>query len=632
MWSRVATAALALALGSLGAHGESWVRLGNSAIDLSLAGLATGAVSRVWYSLSGDSVFIQTQSGKVFESKDFETWRASTAVAPTEANLNLAKTPETGAKLRGAVGQSGAAYGFGTFVYRSADAGASWDNLTAVKVPGGLASMVGTGLTDLAVSPKDPDEIVVAGADGVFRSLDGGKSWVGLNDALPNLPTARIRALPAGDKSLTLDVSGDVSGARSIEWVPGEKVAWRPVSSPDTLKDLVTRQALSLTRGATITAIAHSGDTFYTGTIDGYISVSTNAGVSWQTFSTNSGEPVTSFWIDEQDSRIALATLGARPSPVTGAPPTHVWRTLNAGTFWDDLTTTLPDSAATGVTADPQSGAIYVSTAAGVFATDLNVASGAQPTGWRALTGLPSGSVNDVKLDAGKNRLWVSVDGLGVYSTLAPHRLRDPRVVSSADLVARAAAPGALLTVLGARVDSARSGDQLAPVLASADTESQIQIPFNTIGAAVALSLASAGGTRVMPSIPITPTSPAIFLNQDNSPVVLDADTGLMLDAMNPAHSRSHIQVLTTGLGQVTPDWPTGLAAPMDNPPKVVAPVKAWLDRAPVEVTRAVLAPGLVGFYLIDLEVPKIVNYGPAELYIEAGGQASNRVRVYIEP
>jgi uncharacterized protein (TIGR03437 family) len=45
-----------------------------------------------------------------------------------------------------------------------------------------------------------------------------------------------------------------------------------------------------------------------------------------------------------------------------------------------------------------------------------------------------------------------------------------------------------------------------------------------------------------------------------------------------------------------------------------------------------VLAPGFVGFYLVEVEIPKIVNYGPAELYIEAGGQTSNRVRIYIEP
>jgi uncharacterized protein (TIGR03437 family) len=60
--------------------------------------------------------------------------------------------------------------------------------------------------------------------------------------------------------------------------------------------------------------------------------------------------------------------------------------------------------------------------------------------------------------------------------------------------------------------------------------------------------------------------------------------------------------------------------------------VKAWLDRAPVDITRAVLAPGYVGFYLIEVEIPKIVNFGPAELYVEAAGASSNRVRVYIEP
>src|SRR5215471_9650558 len=131
MLSRLATAAFALALGSLGVRGESWVRLGNSAIDLSLAGLATGPVSRVWYSGAGDSVFIQTQSGKVFESKDFETWKPSTAAAPDAGNASIGRAPEAGAKLRLAAGQSGAAYGFGQFVYRSADGGATWDNLTA---------------------------------------------------------------------------------------------------------------------------------------------------------------------------------------------------------------------------------------------------------------------------------------------------------------------------------------------------------------------------------------------------------------------------------------------------------------------------------------------------------------------
>ena len=76
----------------------------------------------------------------------------------------------------------------------------------------------------------------------------------------------------------------------------------------------------------------------------------------------------------------------------------------------------------------------------------------------------------------------------GYSPVSAPHRMRDPRVVSAADRVARAAAPGSLLSVIGARVQSARIGDQNAPVLAASDVESQIQVPFNTPGTNVQLA------------------------------------------------------------------------------------------------------------------------------------------------
>ena len=63
--------------------------------------------------------------------------------------------------------------------------------------------------------------------------------------------------------------------------------------------------------------------------------------------------------------------------------------------------------------------------------------------------------------------------------------------------------------------------------------------------------------------------------------MVLDADAGVLLDAMRPARSGSRIQILATGLGRVRPEWPTGLAAPLDNPPRVVADVRLYLDGSP---------------------------------------------------
>ena len=76
------------------------------------------------------------------------------------------------------------------------------------------------------------------------------------------------------------------------------------------------------------------------------------------------------------------------------------------------------------------------------------------------------------------------------------------------------------------------------------------------------------------------------------------------------------------------PDWPRLLS----DSPRVLAPVRAYLDGAPVEVTLASLAPGYVGFYLIEIQLPRIVNAGPTELFLEAEGQQTNRVRLYLEP
>ena len=122
-----------------------------------------------------------------------------------------------------------------------------------------------------------------------------------------------------------------------------------------------------------------------------------------------------------------------------------------------------------------------------------------------------------------------------------------------------------------------------------------------------------------------------IFVARDGSPMLLDADKGVMLDAATTAHSGTRIQILATGLGRVTPEWPTGVAAPLENAPRVAGKVRLFGPRS-VEVTRAELAPGYVGFYLVEITVPKISNYGPAELYVDVDGNASNRVRVYIEP
>ncbi len=114
--------------------------------------------------------------------------------------------------------------------------------------------------------------------------------------------------------------------------------------------------------------------------------------------------------------------------------------------------------------------------------------------------------------------------------------------------------------------------------------------------------------------------------------MLYDADSGLLLDARNTARSNGRIQILATGLGKVRPDWPTNMVAPPDNPPAVAAAVRVYLDGLPLQVTRATLASGYIGFYVIEAQLPPVTNLGTSELYVTADGQESNRVQIVIEP
>jgi len=391
------------------------------------------------------------------------------------------------------------------------------------------------------------------------------------------------------------------------------------------------RWSVSQTLKTSVTAVSSSGDYTYAGSADGRLWASSDGRRTWRAFgSADESGPITAIFTDARDARIAVAVSGTKPALAQRA--IHVRKTMNGGIFWDDITGNLPDTAANGVTADHASGTVYVAADAGVYMATSDLAAAGSAGSWTRLgEGLPSAPVSDVRLDAAGNQLYVAVDGYGVFATLAPHRLRDPQVVSAADYMARAAAPGSLLTVLGARITEASLASAPVPVLASNASESQIQVPFDARGDTVSLSLRGSTGTLDR-TVPLQTAAPAVFVDADGSPMILDADTGLMLDAMHPARAHGRIQILATGLGRVTPDWPAGVAAPLNNPPHVNTPVRVLIDRQPASVTRATLAPGYVGFYLLEVEIPAIINAGPAELYIETGSQSSNRVRVYLEP
>jgi len=609
-----------------------WRRAGNLSLDrsttLGLAGLASGPVSRVWYSTDGTTIYALGFNGRVFETADLAQWTVRTTGAPPADVANdFARTrPETAARIRR--GARERVFAFGRFIYRSDDEGANWTNLTEFR----RESIIGEGIIDIAPSPRDPEELTVATRNGIWRTVDAGLTWSALNDGFPNFPATRILETPNGVNGIR--VHSQLGAPGSYEWRPGERRAWREVNDEAMVAETALHDRFSQQFGVKITASAVLGDAIYAGASDGRIWASSDRGASWRVSKLQETGFITRIVADPQDPRIALASAGARPQDLDPSRRgAHVLRTVNGGVFWDDLTDNLPDTSATGVTFERSSGAIYLATARGVYFTtgDLNGLGPATP--WRPLASLqPEGiAAVDVQLGAGAHQVYAIFEGAGVFATAAPHRRGSPRLVNAADFSTRAAAPGSLLTLIGREIADARAGASRVPVLSSTAERSEIQIPFDVQGTTLPLTIDSQAGPLRF-GLTLDSVSPSIFVDRDGAPMLLDAESGVMLDAMSPARSGNRIQILGSGLGRVRPEWPAGVAAPMDAPPSVVARVRAWLDRTPVEVTRAVLAPGYVGFYLIEIELPSIVNYGPAELYIEADGRESNRVRVFIEP
>src|ERR1700730_14127408 len=81
-----------------------WRHIGNSAIELALPSVATGAVDRVWYSQDGSTLYARTASGRTFQTSDFEGWQAVSdrkILPPALESPSSPHLPETGLKISG---------------------------------------------------------------------------------------------------------------------------------------------------------------------------------------------------------------------------------------------------------------------------------------------------------------------------------------------------------------------------------------------------------------------------------------------------------------------------------------------------------------------------------------------------
>jgi uncharacterized protein (TIGR03437 family) len=610
--SRKSVVVLACELVALAAaaHAQTtpeWIQIAGYSVNEGLAGPASGPVRSVWYAAGGYRLLAQTESGRVFETVDFQHWKLNSdgVLPPLQPKPGAKAGPESGIQFASSGERR---YSLTRENVYGSDDGRQWVNLTGFQG----RSIVGDGFAALAVSPSNPLDIAAANQFGVWRSLDGGLSWQGVNDNLPNLAARSL----AGQRTVALATAA--SPGATLASASAGKWALVEGKAPETALDA----DLAARTGIEVSAAARAGTTIYAGRPDGHVLVSADDGTTWPTESAlpDAGS-IARIWVDPANGQSALAASGAR-----------LYRTTNGGKFWDEVTGALNAGAVHGIAADSSAGVVYLATDRGVFSGRLSlIAADLAPATWSSVSrDLPIATAWDARLNP-DGTLTVLLDGYGVFETPAPHRALAPRIVNGADMTDRAAAPGSLISVIGANVRQASSGRYVYPVLLPSDRSSQLQVPFEIAPGTLQLALESDGNLWMAP-LNVKQASPAIFVDPDGTPMIQDSASGLVIDAGTPLRAGAVIQVLATGLGRVTPEWPTGVPAPVDSPPAVAATVTAYLDGTPIRVTRATLAPTLVGTYLVELEIPSIVNRGASELRIVADGEESNRVKLYLEP
>jgi adhesin/invasin len=139
-----------------------------------------------------------------------------------------------------------------------------------------------------------------------------------------------------------------------------------------------------------------------------------------------------------------------------------------------------------------------------------------------------------------------------------------------------------------------------------------VQVPFEVQpGSSVPLTVSVTNGGSATVMVPVKAYAPGVFTTvYDGKPyaVVVRPD-GSYVSPTNPAQLGENISVYVTGLGEVAPAAATGDAGVPGQ--SVTTRLIVGLNNGGVPLISADYAPGLVGVYVVTLQVPEKTKTGP---------------------
>jgi uncharacterized protein (TIGR03437 family) len=179
------------------------------------------------------------------------------------------------------------------------------------------------------------------------------------------------------------------------------------------------------------------------------------------------------------------------------------------------------------------------------------------------------------------------------------------------------------------------AGAYAAPLFAVANNQANVQIPWELAGRTTVTLAASSNGQAGTPqALNLATFAPGIFtITADGAGqgVIVDGSYRV-LDASHPATAGSSVAIIyCTGLGPVTNQPVTGAASPANPPAQTINTPTVAIGGGKGRVLFSGLAPGLVGTYQINVEVPADSALGSAvPVSISIGGITSNTVSMGV--
>ena len=431
----------------------------------------------------------------------------------------------------------------------------------------------------------------------------------------------------------------------------GSALSWSAAAATSSGGSWLILSATSGSTPATLT-ISVNAASLAANTYQGTISISA-PGNNPQTVivTLTLGQPVIS--LDASFLSFSAQTGGANPPP-------HTFRVQNSGAgtlLWTATVDTLP--AGSWLSVSPSSG-----TAPSKVTVSVNTAGLATGTYQGAISISAQPGLNVI------NSPQVVFVNLSVGSSTASRRR--PRI-GNAGIVSGATfttgiSPGSLTSLFGTDMASTTATASLSPLASSlavnnsagsggfslptilANTQVLVngtpapllyvspdqinfEMPVDVSVPSVQIVVASDDVPSDSESVQIAPEAPAIFTNPPGGSgqgIILNQDFSLN-SAANPAAPGSIIMIYATGLGPVTPAVSSGQPGGTSPLSTTVNTPVVLIDNLPAKVLFSGLAPGFVGLYQVNVQIPPITNSSSAcSLQIQLGGQSSNIVTLAV--